>query len=132
MKNKTMQEAARTMLNEANLSYMVWRETFYIVVYILNTGQPRVNNDKTPYELWYGWPAIIKHLKIFGRKCYIKKDDNDLGKYDSITDEGIFLGYSSTRKAYRCYNKRLNKIVESANVKVEETRSKELKSQSNE
>jgi hypothetical protein len=43
-----------------------------------------------------------------------------LGKFDSRDDEGIFLGYSSRSKAYRCYNKALGKIVESANVKVDE------------
>jgi hypothetical protein len=46
-----------------------------------------------------------------------------LGKFDSRTDEGIFLGYSSNSKAYICYNLRLDKIVMSANVKVDDERS---------
>ena len=73
-------------------------------MYILNRGQLKVNSDKKSYELWDGRLAIVKHFKIFGRKCYNKRDDNDLGNFDSIIDEGIFLGYSSTLKAYRCYN----------------------------
>ena len=36
-------------------------------------------------------------------------------------DEGIFVGYSWKGKAYRCYNLRLNKIVESINVKFDES-----------
>jgi hypothetical protein len=43
-----------------------------------------------------------------------------LGKFDSRADEGIFMGYSSRNKAYRCYNKALGKIIESTNVKVDE------------
>ena len=46
--------------------------------------------------------------------------------FDSIIDEGIYIGYYSTRKAYRHYNQRLKKILESQNVKVEEIRSKRI------
>jgi hypothetical protein len=102
------------------------------MVYILNRGKIRVNNSKTPYELWKGRPTIVKYFKVFGSKCYIKRDEEDLGKFDSRVDEGIFLGYSSRSKAYRCYNKRLHKIVESANVKVDEARPQKEKSQTNE
>jgi hypothetical protein len=63
--------------------------------------------------LWKGLPTNFKHLKVFGSKCYIKRDDDNLGKFDSRFDEGIFLGYSSQRKSYRCLNMGLEKIVES-------------------
>ena len=99
------------MLNEAKLLDYFWRETVYTTVYTLNRAQLRVKNDKTPYELWYGIPASVIYFKIFGSKCYIKRNKDDLGKFDSRTDEGIFLGYSSTKNSYRCYNKRLHKIV---------------------
>ena len=79
-----------------------------------------MNKDKTPYELWYGRVAQSNFLKLFGSKCYIKRNEDDLGKFDSRTDEGIFLGYSSTKRAYRCYNKRLHKIVESVDVRVDD------------
>lgn len=46
--------------------------------------------------------------------------------FDSGEDEGIFLGYSKKRNAYQCFNKRLNKIVESTSVKADENTSKEL------
>ena len=52
-KNRTVQEATRTILIETKLSYSFWREAVYTVVYILNIGKLKVNKDKTPYELWY-------------------------------------------------------------------------------
>ena len=44
-----------------------------------------------------------------------------MGKFDSLSDEGIFLGYSSTSKAYQVYNKRTKKVMETINVVIEET-----------
>ena len=87
-----------------------------------------MNKDKSPYELWYGRPASIKYFKVFGSNCYIKRNEDELGNFDSRTDQGIFLGYSSTKKAYRCYNKRLHKIVESADVKVDDIKPRKEKS----
>ena len=55
---------------------------------------------------------------MFGSKCYIKINEDDIGKFDYRTDEGIFLGYSSTKKAYICYNQRIHKIIESVDVRV--------------
>ena len=108
------------MFNEANLSDEFWREVVNTAVYILNRGKIRVNNNKTPYELWKGRPVAIKHFKVFKIKSYIKRDDEDLRKFESRGNVGIFLGYSSRSKTYRFYNKALRKIVESANVKVDE------------
>ena len=119
------------MLNEGKLSENFWRESIYIVLYILNKGEIRFNGDKTPYELWKGWPTSVKHFKIFGSKCYIKRDDEDLGKFDSRSDEGIFFGYSSQRKAYRCFNLRLYKIVKSVNVRVDSENPGRIKMQRN-
>jgi hypothetical protein len=54
----------------------------------------------------------VKHFRVFGSKCYIKREDGRMGKFDSCVDKGILVGYSITRKAYKCYNIRLNKVVE--------------------
>ena len=115
------------MLNEARLSDGFWREAIITVVHILNRGELRINNNKTPYELWYGKSPSAKYFKVFGSRCYFKKLDEKLGKFDVRSDEGIFLGYASIMKAYICYNLRLHKIVESANVTVDDFKTKKLK-----
>ena len=81
----------RTMLNEAKLPDVYWREEIYTIVYILNRGKLRFNNHKTPHQLWCGRPASVKYFRVFGSKCYIKGNEDDLGKLDSRTNEGIFL-----------------------------------------
>ena len=62
---------------------------------------------------------MVKYFKVFGSKGYIKRLDKNLINFDAISDEGILPGYSSTKKAYRCYNLRIHKIVESRDVKVD-------------
>ena len=42
-------------------------------------------------------------------------------KFDSRSNEGIFLGYSSTSKAYRVYNKRTKKVTETVNIVIDES-----------
>ena len=75
---------------------------------------------KTPYELRFGHSPSLKYFKIFGRKCYIKRDD-DIGNFDSRSDEGMFLHYSLKRKAYRCFNHKTKTIVECTNIKIDES-----------
>jgi hypothetical protein len=118
--NITVQEIARSMMNEKNIGQTYWVEAIHTTVHVLNKSHLRPQSDKTPYELWFGRPTTIKHFKVFGIKCYIKNNDENLDKYDDRTDEGIFLGYATNSKGYRCYNKRLHKMVDCIDVKVNE------------
>jgi transposase InsO family protein len=119
-KNRTVQEMAQTMIMDSKLTDIFWTRAVHTTVHIQNRVMLRNNTDKTPYKLWKGRPANVKHFRVFGRKCYIKKEDGRMGKFDSRVDKGILVGYSSTRKAYKCYNLRLNKVVESINVTIDE------------
>ena len=98
----------------------------------MDKGLLRSKNDKTPYELWTRRTQNVRHFIIFGSKCYIKREDEKTGKFDSQVDEGIFVGYSSKRKAYRCYNFRLDKVIESINVKIDEGKLKSSREDSKE
>ena len=86
------------MMNEKNISQTYWVETIHTTFHILNKVHIRMKNDETPYELWFGRPASIKRFKVFGSKSYIKNNDEHIGKYDDMVDEGIFLGYAANSK----------------------------------
>ena len=75
----------------------------------------RPDSKKTPYELWRGKKSVVKYFKIFGSDCWILRDRENLEKFDAKSDNGYFLGYSSTSKAYRVYNLR---TMESSNVVI--------------
>jgi hypothetical protein len=70
-------------------------------VHILNRGILMNKIDKTPFELWKGRPMNVKYFIIFGIKCYIKREDGMIGKFDSRLDKGILVGYSRKRKSYK-------------------------------
>ena len=63
----------------------------------------------------------MKYFRIFRSTCFILKDRENVAKFDSRSNEGIFLGYSSTSKAYRVYNKRTMKVMEIMNVVIDES-----------
>ena len=88
---------------------------------MINRANLRPNTFQTAYELWNGKKPNVKYFRVFGSKCYILRDRESLGKFDSKSDDGIFLGYSTTSRAYRVYNLRTSMFMESANVVVDDT-----------
>lgn len=63
----------------------------HIVIYILNMVQVRVNQTKAPYELWHRRSPTVKYFRIFRSNYYIIRDEEDLGQFDAIFDEGILF-----------------------------------------
>lgn len=117
--NRSVVEDAMTMLIQGGVSKTFWKEPVSTSVYTMNQVLVKRGKDKTPYEYWYGRSPNVNYLKIFGSKCFIKRGDY-ISKFDAKSDEGIFLGYSTKGKAYKCFNNRTQKIVESVDVRVDE------------
>ena len=120
-KNKVVQEMARAMLYNKDLARNLWGEAVNTACHTVNRVYFRPGTKKTPYELWKGRKPNVKYFRIFGSTYFILKDKENVGKFDSMSDEGIFLGYSSISKAYRVYNKRTMKVMETMNVVIDES-----------
>ncbi|KAH9704455.1 Integrase catalytic domain-containing protein [Citrus sinensis] len=112
---------ARIMLNENSLPKYFWAEAVNIACYVLNRVLIRPNLNKTPYELWKDTKPNIGYFKVYGCKCFVLNTKDNLGKFDSKSDVGIFLGYSNSSKAYRVYNKRTLVVEESMHVTFDES-----------
>nr|GFA55401.1 retrovirus-related Pol polyprotein from transposon TNT 1-94 [Tanacetum cinerariifolium] len=76
--------------------------------------------NKTPYELINGRKLDISFLHVFGALCYPKNDREDIGKLSAKGDIGFFIRYSADSCAYRIYNQRTKKIIETMNVSFDE------------
>nr|GEY68010.1 integrase, catalytic region, zinc finger, CCHC-type, peptidase aspartic, catalytic [Tanacetum cinerariifolium] len=74
----------------------------------------------TPYELINGIKPYISFLHVFGALCYPKNDREDIGNLGAKGDIGFFIGYSADSCAYRIYNQRTKKIMETMNVSFDE------------
>nr|GEU62313.1 integrase, catalytic region, zinc finger, CCHC-type, peptidase aspartic, catalytic [Tanacetum cinerariifolium] len=62
----------------------------------------------------------ISFLHVFGALCHPKNDREDIGKLGTKGDIGFFIGYSANSYAYRVYNQRTKKIIETMNVTFDE------------
>ncbi|GJX34003.1 putative ribonuclease H-like domain-containing protein [Tanacetum coccineum] len=102
--NRTLIEAARTMLADSLLPTTFWAEAVSTACYIFNRVRVTKPQNKTPYELLFGHKLIISYIRPFGCHVTILNTLNVLGKFDGKSDEGFLVGYSLNSKAYRVYN----------------------------
>ena len=114
---------ARTILHEYSLPLYFWAKAVNTSCYISNRILKRPILNKTSYELWNNRKPKISYLRAFGCKCFILNTKDNLEKFDSKADERIFLGYSTSSKAYRIFNKRTLVVEESMHVVFDETNS---------
>jgi len=108
------------MLHNKDVTRNLWGEAVNTACHTVNRVYFKPGTKKTPYELWKGRKPNVKYFKFFGSTFFILKDGENVVKFDSRSNEGIFLGYSSTSKAYRVYNKRTKKVMKTINVIIDE------------
>nr|GFB95805.1 ribonuclease H-like domain-containing protein [Tanacetum cinerariifolium] len=115
-RNRTFIEAARTMLADAKLSVTFWAEAVNTACYVQNRVLINKSQNKTPYELSNGRTPAIGFLKPFGCHVMILNILDHLGKFDAKRDEGYFIRYSMSSKAFRVVNKRTKRVEENLHV----------------
>ncbi|GJY94940.1 retrovirus-related pol polyprotein from transposon TNT 1-94 [Tanacetum coccineum] len=62
----------------------------------------------------------LSFFHVFGALCYPTNESVDLRKIDAKADIGIFVGYAPATKAFKIYNKRNQKIIETIYVTFDE------------
>ncbi|KAI3707521.1 hypothetical protein L6452_26130 [Arctium lappa] len=118
--NRTLVEAAQTMLSQSDLPLFLWAEVVSTACHTQNRSIIHRRFQKTPYELINNRTPTIKYFHIFGCKCFMLNDRESMNKFSAKADEGIFIGYSSKSAAYRVYLKKSKTVVESVNVTFDE------------
>ncbi|GJX91878.1 ribonuclease H-like domain-containing protein [Tanacetum coccineum] len=93
-KNRTLIEAARTMLADSLLPTTFWAEVVNTACYVQNIVLVTKPHNKTPYELLHGRPSNISFMIPFGCPVTILNTLDTLGKFDGKADEGFLVGYS--------------------------------------
>nr|GEV54620.1 Gag-Pol polyprotein [Tanacetum cinerariifolium] len=119
-RNRTLVEAARTMLSDAKVPLFFWAEAIATACFTQNHSLVIPRHEKTPYHIINDRKLLVKFFHIFGSVCYIVRDGENLDKMKEKGDECIFVGYSTQSKAYRVFKKRTRVIMESIRVNFDE------------
>ncbi|GKD55376.1 integrase, catalytic region, zinc finger, CCHC-type containing protein [Tanacetum coccineum] len=119
-RNRTLVEAARTVLILSKALMFLWAEVVATACYTQNRSIIYTRHNKTPYELVHDKQPDLKFLYVFGAICYPTNDSEDLGKLRPTVDIRMFVDYAPNRKGYRIYNKRTRRIMEAIHVQFDE------------
>ncbi|GJX50635.1 putative ribonuclease H-like domain-containing protein [Tanacetum coccineum] len=119
-RNKTLIEAARTMLADSKLPTIFWAKVVNTTCYVQNRVLVVKPHNKTPYELFRGRTPSLSFMRPFGCHVTILNTLDYLGKFDGKSDEGFFVGYSLNSKAFRVYNIRTRKVEELLHIRFME------------
>nr|GEU39883.1 uncharacterized mitochondrial protein AtMg00810-like [Tanacetum cinerariifolium] len=119
-RNRTLVEAARTMLSAAKVPLFFWDETIAAECFTQNRSLVIHQHEKTPYHIVNDRKPLVKFFHIFGSLCYIVRDGENLDKMKEKGNACIFVGYTTQSRAYRVFNKRTRVIVETIHVNFDE------------
>ncbi|GJY57022.1 retrovirus-related pol polyprotein from transposon TNT 1-94 [Tanacetum coccineum] len=119
-RNRILIEVARTMLIYTKAPLFLWAEAVATACYTQNGSIVRLRHDKTSYELLHDKLPDLSFFHVFCALCYPINDSKNLGKLQPKADIGIFIGYAPTKKAFRIYNRRTRRIIETIHVDFDE------------
>ncbi|GJY15958.1 putative ribonuclease H-like domain-containing protein [Tanacetum coccineum] len=105
-KNRTLIEAARTMLADSKLPTTLGEGSKYYLQMSQNRVLVIKPHNKTPYELFIGRKLALSFMRPFGCLVTILNTLDHLGKFDGKSDDGFFIEYSINSKAFRVFNTR--------------------------
>ncbi|GJX57468.1 ribonuclease H-like domain-containing protein [Tanacetum coccineum] len=115
-RNRTLIEAARTMLTDSKLPTTFWAEAVSTACYVQNRVLVVKPHNKTPYELFIGFKPALSFMRPFGCHVTILNTLDNLGKFDGKSDGSFFVGYSLSSKAFRVYNTRTRSVEENLHI----------------
>ncbi|GKF54616.1 copia protein [Tanacetum coccineum] len=90
-KDRTLVEAARTMLSASKLPLFFWAEAIATACYTQNRSIIILTHEKTAYHIINDRKPSIRHLHIFGCTCYLTRDGENLDKMKEKGDPCILI-----------------------------------------
>jgi transposase InsO family protein len=115
--NRTLLNVARCLLIEAKFPEMLWAEMINTATYLRNRCPTRINNAKTPQELWTKIKPTVSHLRIIGSRVFARNNKPNKGKFSPRSEEYVMIGYSPESKAYRLWKRGTKNVIKARDVK---------------
>nr|GEY74063.1 hypothetical protein [Tanacetum cinerariifolium] len=121
-KNRTLIEAARTLLADLLLLIPFWAEAVNTACNVQNRVLVTKPHNKTPYELLHGRLPSIGFIRPFSYPVTILNTLDPLGKFQGKVGEGFLIGYSVCSKAFIVFNSRTRIVQETLHVNFTENK----------
>ena len=127
-KNRHLLEVARSIMFTTNVPKHFWGEAVLTATYLINRMPSRVLKFQTPCQaILCSYPdtQIISSLplKVFGCTAFVHIHQHHRSKLDPKAIKCLFLGYSPTKKGYKCYLPITRKFYASMDVTFFENQS---------
>ena len=114
--NRTLIEAARSMLYYSNVLLKFWAESVNTAVYLHNQSPTTAINDKTPHESWFKKKPAVSNLTVFGCIRFVRTLDSLRKKLDPEASKAIFEGYHNKTKGYEVHDLSSKHFIRSKNI----------------
>ena len=114
--NRTLVEAASSMLFNENLPHKFWAEALSTATYLRNRSPTKAVSGMTPHESLTGEKPRVDGLRVFGCQPFVHIPIDERKKLDSTSRKCIILGYGTTTKGYRLYDPLKKKVLYSRDV----------------
>nr|GFA03842.1 hypothetical protein [Tanacetum cinerariifolium] len=121
-RNKTLIEAARTMLADSKLPTIFWAKAANTTCYVQNRALVVKPHNKTPYELFRGKTPALSFMRPFGCYVTILNTLDHLGKFNGKANECYFVGYSMNSKAFRVYTISTRRVEKNLHIEFLENK----------
>ncbi|KAM1740938.1 hypothetical protein ACFX12_011118 [Malus domestica] len=123
-KNRHLLEVVRASLYGANMHYKFWGEALCSTTYLINPTPSSTLQYQTPLQTLNHLLTIpsISNLesRVFGCVAYVQVYPHQWGKFDPCAFRCVFLGYSDTKKGYKCFHPPTQTLYIIANVQFQE------------
>nr|GEU35743.1 ribonuclease H-like domain-containing protein [Tanacetum cinerariifolium] len=119
-RNRTLIEAAKTMLADSKLPTTFWAEAVNTACYVQNRVLVVKPHNKTPYEHFHGRTPTLSFMRSFGCPVTILNTIDHLEKFNGKANEGFFVGYSLNSKDFRVFNSRTRIVEENLHIRFSE------------
>lgn len=120
-KNRHLLEIARALMFSTSVPKHFWGDAVLTACYLINRLPSKILDYKTPLETF---SVLFPHYRsfsqlesrIFGCVTFVHDPSPGKSKLDPRSLKCVFLGYSATKKGYRCYCPQKHKYYVSTDV----------------
>ncbi|MBW0531818.1 hypothetical protein O181_071533 [Austropuccinia psidii MF-1] len=115
--NRTLGDAARTMLRASGMPLTFWSYAYKVAAYIHNRIPNTKTGDKTPLELWCGRQPQAHRLHSFGAKAIVHIPAEKRGKLEDRGRVCKLVGFQDDSRGFFFWDKGNKAIINSNHVR---------------